>query len=83
LFLSHYIAFFTLRGALVHLHFSSLLIDLWIMVLEPGIAEDHALLPKVRDGEECPFRVGLIIENYVYHFRDLPCFVRGAIHVEH
>jgi len=53
------------------------------MVLEPGIAEDHALLPKIRDSEECPFRVGLIMENYVYHFRDLPCFVRGAIYVEH
>ena len=53
------------------------------MVLEPGVAKDHALLPKVRDGEEHPFRVGLIMENYVYHFRDLPCFVRGAIHVEH
>ena len=53
------------------------------MVLEPGVPEDHALLPKVGDSKERPFRVGLIIENYVYHFEDLPCFVRGAIHVEH
>jgi len=53
------------------------------MVLEPGVAKDYALLPKVRDGKEHPFRVGLIIKNYIYHFGDLSCFVRGAIHIEH
>ena len=53
------------------------------MVLEPGVAKDHALLPKVEDGKECPFRVGLITENYIYYFGDLPCFIRGAVHVEH
>jgi len=53
------------------------------MVLEPGVAEDHALLPKVRDGKERPFRVGLIMEDYIHHFGDLFCFVRGAVHVEH
>jgi len=53
------------------------------MVLEPDVAEDHALLPEVRDGEEYPFGVGLITEDHVYHFGDLFCFVRGAIHVEH
>jgi len=53
------------------------------MVLEPGVAEDHALLPEVRDGKERPFGVGLIMEDYIHHFRDLSCFVRGAIYVEH
>jgi len=53
------------------------------MVLEPGIAKDHALLPEVRDGEEYPFRVSLITEDHIYHFRDLFCFVRGTVHVEH
>jgi len=53
------------------------------MVLEPGVAEDHALLPKVGDSEERPFGVGLITEDYIYHFRDLPCFIRGAVYVEH
>jgi len=27
--------------------------------------------------------VGLITENYIYYFRDLSCFVRGAVYVEH
>jgi len=76
-------ASFTSRGALVHLHFSGLPIDLWIIVLEPGVAEDHALLSEVGDGEERPLRVGLITENYVYYFGDLPCFIRGAVHVKH
>ena len=53
------------------------------MVLEPGVAKDHALLPKVRDGKERPFGVGLITEDYIHHFRDLSCFVRGAVYVEH
>jgi len=53
------------------------------MVLESGVAEDHALLSEVRDSKECPFRVGLIMENYVYYFGDLPYFVREAVHVEH
>ena len=51
------------------------------MVLEPGIAKDHALLSKAGDGEECPFRVGLVLEDYIYHFGDLTCFVGGAVHV--
>jgi len=53
------------------------------MVLEPGVAEDHALLSEIGDDEEHPLRVGLITENYVYHFGDLSCFVRGAVHVRH
>jgi len=53
------------------------------MVLEPGVTKDHVLLPEVRDGEECPFGVGLITEDYIHHFGDLSCFVRGAVYVEH
>jgi len=53
------------------------------MVLEPGVAEDHVLLPEVGDGEEHPFGVGLITEDYIHHFGDLPRFVRGAVYVEH
>jgi len=83
LFLSYYVASFTSGGTLVHLHFSGLLVDLWIIVLEPGVTEDHALLPEVGDGEEHPFGVGFITEDHVYHFRDLSGFIRGTIHVEH
>jgi len=54
-FLSYRAASFTLRRAPIHLHFSGLPIDLWIMVPELGVAEDHALLPEVRDGKEHPF----------------------------
>jgi len=76
-------ASFTSRGAPIHLHFPGLPIDLQIIVLEPGVAEDHALLPKVRDGKKRSFGVGLIMEDYIHYFGDLSCFVRGAIHVEH
>jgi len=42
-------ASFTARRASVHLYFSSLPIDLRVVVLEPGITEDHVLLPEARD----------------------------------
>jgi len=58
-------------------------IDLRVVVLEPGIAKDHTLLSEAGDGEECPFGVGLVVEDYIYHFRDSPCFVGGAVHVVH
>jgi len=83
LFFSYRAASFTSRRASIHLYFSGLPIDLWIMVLEPGVAEDHVLLPKVGDGEERPFGVGLITEDHIHHFGDLPHFVRGAVYVEH
>jgi len=53
------------------------------MVLEPGVTEDHALLPEVGDGEEHSFGVGFITEDHVYHFRDLSGFIRRTVHVEH
>ena len=83
LFFLYHTASFTSRGASVHLHFSGLSIDLQIMVLEPGVAKDHALLPNIRDGKKCSFRVGLITEDYIHHFSDLSCFVREAIYIEH
>jgi len=76
-------ASFTLRRTSVHLHFSGLPIDLWVVVLEPGITKDHVLPSEAGDSEEHPFRVGFVIENYVYHFRGLTCLVGGAIHVVH
>ena len=76
-------ASFTSGGTSVHSHFSSLPVDLQIMVLEPGVTENHALLPKVGDGEEHPFGVGFITEDHVYHFGDLSGFIRGTVYVEH
>jgi len=75
------VAPFTLRGASVHLYFSGLPIDLQVMVFEPSIAEDHTLPSKARDSEKCPFRLGLVTEDYIYHFRDSTCFVGGAIYI--
>ena len=67
---------------MVHLHFSSLPIDLQV-VLEPGITEDHALPSEARDSKERPFGVSFVIENHVYYFKDLTCLVGGAIHIVH
>jgi len=37
------------------MYLSSLPINLWVVVLEPGVAKDHALLSETGDGEEHPF----------------------------
>jgi len=76
-------ASFASRRALVHLHFSGLPIDLQVVVLELGITEDHVLPSEAGNSKEHPFRVGFVIENYVYHFRDLTCLVREAVHIVH
>jgi len=83
LFLSYHAASFIARRASVHLYFSGLPIDLWVVVLEPGITEDHVLLPKAGDSEERSFGVGFVVEDYIYNFGDLACFVRRAVHVVH
>jgi len=74
---------FALRRTLVHLYFSGLPIDLQVVVLEPGITEDHVLLSKARDSKEHPFGVSFVTENYVYNFGDLACLVGRAVHVVH
>jgi len=53
------------------------------VVLELGIAKDYALLSKAGDSKECPFRVGFVTKDHIYHFRDLICLVGGAVHIVH
>jgi len=83
LFLSYHIASFTSRRASVHLYFSGLPIDLQVVVLEPGITEDHVLLSEAGDSEERPFGVGFVAKDYVYNFGDLACLVGGTVHIVH
>jgi len=74
---------FALREASVHLYFSGLPINLQVVVLKPGVAKDHALLFKTEDGKKHPFRVSFVTEDYIHHFGDLTCLIRGAIHIVH
>jgi len=76
-------ASFASRRASVHLYFSSLPVDLQIVVLEPGVTEDYTLPSEAGDSEECPFGVSFLIEDYIYHFGDLTSLVGGAVHVVH
>jgi len=76
-------ASFALRRTSVHLHFSSLPIDLQVVVLELDITEDYVLPSEAGDSKERPFGVGFVTENHVYYFRDLTCLVGGAVHIVH
>jgi len=58
-------------------------IDLRVVVLKPGITEDHVLLSEAGDSEEHSFGVGFVAEDYVYNFGDLACLVGGAVHILH
>jgi len=58
-------------------------INLQVVVLKPGIAKNHTLLSEARDGEKCSFGVGVVTEDYIYYFRDLTCFIGGAVYVVH
>jgi len=77
------VAPFALRGTPVYLYFSSLPIDLQVVVFEPGIAEDYALLSKARDSKKCSLEVGLVKKDYIYYFRDLTCFIGRAVYMIH
>jgi len=83
LFLLYHTASFALRRASVHLYFSSLPIDLQVVVLEPGVTEDHTLPSETENSKEHPFGVVFVTEDYVYHFKDLTGLIGGAIHVIH
>jgi len=58
-------------------------IDLWVVVLEPGISKDHALLSEAGDSEKCPLRVSFVMKDYIHHFGDLTCLIGGTIHIVH
>jgi len=83
LFLLDHIVSFTSRGASVHLYFSGLPIDLWVVVLEPGVAKDHALLSETGDSKEHPYGVSFVTEDYIHHFGNLTHLIRRAVHVVH
>jgi len=76
-------AFFALRRASVHLYFSSLPIDLQVMVLELGVTKDHTLPSEARDSKKCSFGVGFVIEDYIHHFRNLTSLIGETIHIVH
>jgi len=59
------------------------IIDLQIVVLEPGITEDHVLLSEAGDSKERPFEVGFVAEDYIYNFGNLACLIGGAVHIVH
>ena len=53
------------------------------MVLELGVTEDHLLPSEAGDSKKRLFGVGFIMENHVYHFRDLTCLIGGAVYIVH
>jgi len=76
------LAAFTSWQATRHLDFPRVPIDRRVVGFEPGEAQNEVLFAKARDGEEHPFRVGVVLEDYVSHFRDFPSLIWSAVHIE-
>jgi len=57
-------------------------IDHRVVGFEPGEAQNEVLFAKARDGKEHPFRVGVVLEDYISHFRDFPSLIWSAIHIK-
>ena len=51
------------------------------MLVEPGVSHDDILAPQVCDSEEGAFRVVLISQDEVSHFRYSTGFVKCAIYI--
>ena len=65
-----------------HLDFPCVPIDCRVVGFELGEAQNKVLFVKARDGEEHLSRVGVVLEDYVSHFRDFPSLIWSAVHVE-
>ena len=59
-----------------------MLIDCRVVGFEPGEAQNEVLFAKARDGKEHLFRVGVVLEDYISHFRDFPGLIWSAVHIE-
>ena len=65
-----------------HFNFSLFPVNLGVMIFEPVVAEDQALLPESGDSQEHPLGVSLVPENYIHNLGNLSCLIRGTVDIE-
>ena len=68
-------------GAVGHLHLPGDPIDVWVMLLQPGVAHDHFLTAQACHGEEGTFRVVPVSQDQLHYLHHGASFVQGAIHI--
>jgi len=64
-----------------HLDSSGMKVDLWVVLVEPGHSEDHALLSKLGDCQQDVFGVAFISYDHVDHLVDASSFIQCSIYI--
>src|SRR5882672_1110306 len=66
-----------------HFNITRTPIDLWVMLMEPGVSQYHVLVAKTGYSKMGTFGVVLVSENRVYHLTDGPRFIGRTINIVH
>jgi len=69
------------RKASGHFDGSGAEVNLWIVLVQPGEPEYHALLAKVGDRKQNAFGVSVVGHDHVDDFADAPGLVKRSVHV--
>jgi len=56
-------------------------VDLWIVLVQPGEPEYHALLAEAGDCEQNTFRMSVVGHDHVDNFADAPSLIKRSVHV--
>ena len=64
-----------------HSHLLGLPVDLWVVLLEPGEAQDDILLSQAGDCEGGVFRVVIESEDCIHNLRNRARFIWSAIYI--
>ena len=66
-----------------HFNLTCTLVNLQVVLTEPGISQYHILVAQTGYGKVSVFWVVLVVENNIHHFMDGSCFVGGTINIVH
>jgi len=61
-----------------HLDSSSMEVNLWVVLVEPGHPKDHALLPKPCNRKQNAFGVAVVCHDHVNDFADASSFIQPS-----
>ena len=70
-------------GTVGDFHLLGLPVNLWVVLLKPGVPQDDVPLAKTRDCKECLFGMSLVLQDEVSHFCHLACFVGCSVNIQY
>ena len=80
---SHFVSAGCATGrAPAHFDVPGVPVDLWVVLLEPGVPEDELLLAESGHGELDSFAVALVMQDNVGNIPDGTSFIGRAVYIE-